>query len=62
MKQEKEVLTMIKLEDRKMTKQLQEFHTKVIWVTDFDEEDWRELLRQDQWEPFEHGKALLRVE
>ena len=53
---------MTKLEGKEMTKQLQESHTKVIWVTDFDEEDWRELLRQDQWEPFEHGKALLRVE
>ena len=45
-----------------MTKQLQTSHTKVIWVTDFDEEDWTELLMSDLWEPFEDGKALLRIE
>ena len=33
-----------------------------VLVEEFDEEDWAELLLTDLWEPFEDGKALLRIE
>jgi len=36
-------------------------HMKNYWVDVFDEEDWEELLRSDSWEPFEDGKAFMRV-
>ena len=34
----------------------------IVWVENFDEEDWKELLRQDLWEPSERDKAKLRVD
>lgn len=32
-----------------------------VLVEEFDEEDWRELLLLDSWEPFEDDKAFMRV-
>jgi len=32
-----------------------------IWVENFDEEDWKELLRLDLWEPFEPDKVTQRI-
>lgn len=34
----------------------------IVWVENFDEEDWKELLRQDLWEPSERDKARMRVD
>ena len=59
--QENAELNMTKQEVKKMTEQLQKFNQKKIWVNKFDEEDWRELLLLDSWEPFEDDKAFMRV-
>ena len=61
MNQENAELNMTKQEVKKMTEQLQESNQKKIWVNKFDEEDWRELLLLDSWEPFEDDKAFMRV-
>ena len=61
MNQENAELNMTKQEVKKMTEQLQKFNQKKIWVNKFDEEDWRELLLLDSWEPFEDDKAFIRV-
>jgi hypothetical protein len=37
------------------------FKDQYVLVTDFDEEDWNQLFLTDLWEPFEEGKAFLRV-
>ncbi len=34
----------------------------IVWVEHFDEDDWKELLRSDLWEPSELDKAKLRVD
>ena len=52
---------MTKQEVKKMTEQLRVSNEKRIWVDKFDEEDWRELLLLDSWEPFEDDKAFMRV-
>ena len=44
-----------------MTRQAQDSNQSKILVVDFDEEDWTELMLTDLWEPFEDGKAFLRV-
>ena len=44
-----------------MTRQAQDSNQSKILVVDFDEEDWNELMLTDLWEPFEDGKAFLRV-
>lgn len=59
--QEREALIMIKLEGRKMIEQFGESNKRIIWVDNFDEEDWRELFRSDSREPFEEDKAFMRV-
>ena len=59
--QENAELDMTKQEVKKMTEQLQKSNQKKIWVDKFDEEDWRELLLLDSWEPFEDDKAFMRV-
>jgi hypothetical protein len=33
----------------------------IVWVENFDEEDWQELLTVDSWERCEDGKSFLRV-
>jgi hypothetical protein len=45
-----------------MIEQVQETSGKKVWVDNFDEEDWKELLRYDLWEPSEPDKAKLRVD
>jgi hypothetical protein len=35
--------------------------TKKIWVDEFDEEDWRQLFRNELLEEYEDGKSFLRV-
>jgi hypothetical protein len=52
---------MTKLEDKKMTEQLQESKQKRIWVDRFDEEDWKSLFTKDLEEFFEYDKDYLRV-
>jgi hypothetical protein len=42
-----------------MTEQLTESNQKRIWVEEFDKEDWRQLLRLNDWEDHEHGKDHL---
>jgi hypothetical protein len=32
-----------------------------IWVEEFDEEDWRQLFRNDLLGEYEDGKSFLRV-
>jgi len=59
--QEKEAFIMIKLEGRTMIELFGESNKRIIWVDNFDEEDWRELFRSDLWEPFEDDKAFMRV-
>ncbi len=44
-----------------MARQAQDLNQSKILVVDFDEEDWNELMMTDLWEPFEDGKAFLRV-
>jgi hypothetical protein len=56
------VLDTTKQEVRKMIEQVQETSGKKLWVENFDEEDWKELLRQDLWEPSEQDKVKLRVD
>jgi hypothetical protein len=59
--EEGEVSNMTKLEDKKMTEQLQESQQKRIWVDRFDEEDWKALFTKDLEEFFEYDKDYLRV-
>jgi len=59
--EEGEVSNMTKLEDKKMTEQLQESKQKRIWVDRFDEEDWKALFTKDLEEFFEYDKDYLRV-
>jgi hypothetical protein len=59
--EEGEVSNMTKLEDKKMTEQLQESKQKRIWVDRFDEEDWKALFTRDLEEFFEYDKDYLRV-
>jgi hypothetical protein len=37
------------------------FKDNYVLVTDYDEEDWKQLFLTDLWEPFEEGKSFLRV-
>ena len=59
--QEKEAFIMIKLEGRTMIELFGESNKRIIWVDNFDEEDWRELFRSDSRESFEDDKAFMRV-
>ena len=59
--QEKEALIMIKLEGRTMIELFGESNKRIIWVDNYDEEDWRELFRSDSRESFEEDKAFMRV-
>lgn len=59
--EEGEVSNITKLEDKKMTEQLQESKQKRIWVDRFDEEDWKALFTRDLEEFFEYDKDYLRV-
>ena len=52
---------MTKQEVKKMTEQSQASNQKRVWVDEFDEEDWRQLLRMNYWEEQEDGKDFLRV-
>ena len=38
-----------------------ESNKRIIWVDNYDEEDWRELFRSDSRESFEEDKAFMRV-
>ena len=31
----------------------------IVWVENFDDEDWQQLLRVDSWEGCEDGKTFL---
>jgi hypothetical protein len=52
---------MTKQEVKQMTEQLQESNQKRIWIEEFDEEDWRQLFRNELTEDYEDGKPFLRV-
>ena len=34
---------------------------QIVWVENFDEEDWKQLLKGDDLEEHEDGKDFLRV-
>jgi hypothetical protein len=34
---------------------------QIVWVENFDEEDWKQLLQDDDLEEREDGKDFLRV-
>jgi hypothetical protein len=34
---------------------------QIVWVENFDEEDWKQLLQDDDLEEHEDGKDFLRV-
>ena len=42
-------------------RRLSVINKKKTLVEVYDEEDWIELMMTDLWEPFEDGKAFLRV-
>ena len=60
MLQEREVLLTTRQEDNAMI-ELYKKENRYFHVDKFDEEDWNELMLTDLWEPFEDGKAFLRV-
>lgn len=38
---------MTKQEDKEMTEQLQKYRQKIIWVNQFDEEDWSQIMKYE---------------
>jgi hypothetical protein len=38
---------MTKQEGKEMTEQLQKYRQKIIWVNQFDEEDWSQIMKSE---------------